>query len=155
MEVCNCVYVSRRSSLCRRRGRRGKAEEEPRNGTEKLSMMDSGVTHTHLTSDAAEHTDAVWEECVCARVCPTDWELFRILSDSCCLLSHTDGNVLRNVPQCWAGMWPAEPERHFHRESLSGCATSWGTRCSLSLLHETPNKVQDKEEGPSGLNAED
>lgn len=56
--VITSVSVSRRYRLCRRRGRRRKDEEEPRNGTEKLSMMATGATHT---TDAAEqpHTDAV------------------------------------------------------------------------------------------------
>uniref|UniRef100_A0A3Q3IH02 EGF-like domain-containing protein n=1 Tax=Monopterus albus TaxID=43700 RepID=A0A3Q3IH02_MONAL len=56
-----CIFLHRRSRLCRRRGRR---REEPRNGTEKHSMSETRThseTHTPLTSDSTEppHTDAV------------------------------------------------------------------------------------------------
>ncbi|XP_023120400.1 probetacellulin isoform X2 [Amphiprion ocellaris] len=53
-----CICSHRRCRLCRRRGRR---REEPRNGTEKLSMMDTGATHTTLTPDSTEplHTNSV------------------------------------------------------------------------------------------------
>ncbi|XP_040014168.1 probetacellulin [Xiphias gladius] len=48
-----CICSHRRYRLCRRRGRR---REEPRNGTEKLSMMDTGATHTTLMPDSTEPT---------------------------------------------------------------------------------------------------
>ncbi|XP_071322432.1 probetacellulin [Trachinotus anak] len=54
-----CICSHRRYRLCWRRGRR---REEPRNGTEKLSMMDTRATHTTLTTqDSTEppHTNAV------------------------------------------------------------------------------------------------
>ncbi|XP_058473946.1 probetacellulin isoform X2 [Solea solea] len=48
----------RRYRLCWRKGRR---REEPRNGSEKLSMMDTRATHTVPTPDTTEppHTHAV------------------------------------------------------------------------------------------------
>lgn len=54
------ISVSRRCRLCWRRRRR---REEPRNGTEKLSMMDASTTHTALPEDSMEphNTDAVWK----------------------------------------------------------------------------------------------
>ncbi|XP_008291982.1 probetacellulin [Stegastes partitus] len=57
--VVICICSHRRCRLCRRRGRRRR--EEPRNGTEKLSMMDTGATHTVLTPDSTEplHTNSV------------------------------------------------------------------------------------------------
>ncbi|XP_047425025.1 probetacellulin [Mugil cephalus] len=53
-----CICSHRRCRLCRRRGRR---REEPRNGTEKLRMMDTGAAHAASTPDAAEapHTNSV------------------------------------------------------------------------------------------------
>lgn len=53
-----CLWSHRRCRLCRRRGRQ---REEPRNGTEKLSMMDASTAHTTLTPDPAEplHTNSV------------------------------------------------------------------------------------------------
>ncbi|GLD55478.1 probetacellulin-like protein [Lates japonicus] len=53
-----CICSHRRYRLCRRRGRQ---REEPRNGTEKLSMMDTRATHATLTPDSTEppHTNAV------------------------------------------------------------------------------------------------
>ncbi|XP_070707012.1 probetacellulin isoform X1 [Pempheris klunzingeri] len=53
-----CICSHRRCRLCWRRGRR---REEPRNGTEKLSMMDTSATRTTSTADSTElpHTDAV------------------------------------------------------------------------------------------------
>ncbi|XP_078127851.1 probetacellulin isoform X5 [Sander vitreus] len=59
---CRCQrgYIggSRRCRLCWRRGRR---REEPRNRTEKLSMMDTSTTHTTLMVDSTEppHTNTV------------------------------------------------------------------------------------------------
>ncbi|XP_068562856.1 probetacellulin isoform X1 [Cebidichthys violaceus] len=46
---------------CRLYWRRRRRREEPRNGTEKLRMMDTGATHTTLTADSAEppHTNTV------------------------------------------------------------------------------------------------
>ncbi|XP_041816413.1 probetacellulin isoform X2 [Chelmon rostratus] len=54
-----CICSHRRCRLCWRRRRRRR--EEPRNGTEKLSMMDTGATQTPLTEDSTEppHTNAV------------------------------------------------------------------------------------------------
>ncbi|XP_051268942.1 probetacellulin isoform X1 [Dicentrarchus labrax] len=54
--ICFCSH--RRFRLCWRRRRR---REEPRNGTEKLNMMDTSTTHTPLTEDSTEppHTNAV------------------------------------------------------------------------------------------------
>ncbi|XP_042252050.1 probetacellulin isoform X3 [Thunnus maccoyii] len=51
-----CICSHRRCRLWRRRGRR---REEPRNGTEKLSMMDK--TRTTITPDSTEppHTNTV------------------------------------------------------------------------------------------------
>lgn len=53
-----CICSHRRYRLCWRRRRR---REEPRNGTEKLSMMDTSATQTRLTEDSTEppHTNAV------------------------------------------------------------------------------------------------
>lgn len=53
-----CMYSRRKLRFCWRRGRR---REEPRNGTEKLSMMDTSATHTALTLDSTEtpHTPSV------------------------------------------------------------------------------------------------
>ncbi|XP_053196146.1 probetacellulin isoform X3 [Scomber japonicus] len=53
-----CICSHRRCRLWRRRGRR---REEPPNGTEKLSMMDTRATHTTITPDLTEppHTNAV------------------------------------------------------------------------------------------------
>ncbi|XP_035464933.2 probetacellulin isoform X2 [Scophthalmus maximus] len=45
------ICSQRSYRLCRRRGRR---REEPRNGSEKLSMMDTGAMHTILTPDSIE-----------------------------------------------------------------------------------------------------
>ncbi|XP_028274481.1 probetacellulin [Parambassis ranga] len=55
--ICFCSH--RRCRMCRQRRRR--RDEEPRNGTEKLSMMDTSATHTTSTSDSAEppHTNSV------------------------------------------------------------------------------------------------
>ncbi|KAM9840956.1 probetacellulin [Aulostomus maculatus] len=52
------ICSHRRFSTCRQRGRR---REEPRNGTEKLSMMDTSATHASVMADSAEqpHTNAV------------------------------------------------------------------------------------------------
>ncbi|XP_073334536.1 probetacellulin [Pagrus major] len=46
-----CICSHRRCRLCWRRRRR---REEPRNGTEKLSMMDTSTTHAALTEDSTE-----------------------------------------------------------------------------------------------------
>ncbi|XP_035039971.2 probetacellulin isoform X1 [Hippoglossus stenolepis] len=46
-----CICSHRSSRLCRWRGRR---REEPRNGSEKLSMMDTRATHTIPTADSTE-----------------------------------------------------------------------------------------------------
>ncbi|XP_078127847.1 probetacellulin isoform X1 [Sander vitreus] len=53
-----CICSHRRCRLCWRRGRR---REEPRNRTEKLSMMDTSTTHTTLMVDSTEppHTNTV------------------------------------------------------------------------------------------------
>ncbi|XP_071400501.1 probetacellulin [Centroberyx affinis] len=53
-----CICSHRRCRLCRQRGRR---REEPRNETEKLSMIDTSATHRTLTPDSTEppHTHAV------------------------------------------------------------------------------------------------
>ncbi|XP_056146864.1 probetacellulin isoform X3 [Lampris incognitus] len=53
-----CICSHRRYRLCRRRGRR---REEPRNGTEKLNMIDTSGAHRALTPDSTEtpHTNAV------------------------------------------------------------------------------------------------
>ncbi|XP_070845494.1 probetacellulin isoform X2 [Chaetodon trifascialis] len=53
-----CICSHRRYRLCWRRRRR---REEPRNGTEKLSMMDTSAAQTRLTEDSAEppRTNAV------------------------------------------------------------------------------------------------
>ncbi|XP_026212285.1 probetacellulin [Anabas testudineus] len=53
-----CICSHRRHRLC---GRRGRRREEPRNGTEKLSMMNTNATHTTLTPESTEllHTNAV------------------------------------------------------------------------------------------------
>uniref|UniRef100_UPI0037E96F38 probetacellulin isoform X2 n=1 Tax=Semicossyphus pulcher TaxID=241346 RepID=UPI0037E96F38 len=50
--ICFCS----RCRLCWRRRRR---REEPRNGTEKLSMMDTGAAHTTLDSTEPPQTDGV------------------------------------------------------------------------------------------------
>ncbi|XP_029301309.1 probetacellulin isoform X2 [Cottoperca gobio] len=50
-----CICSHRRCRLCWRRGRR---REEPRNGTEKLSMMDTSATHATLKAEPP-HTNAV------------------------------------------------------------------------------------------------
>ncbi|XP_029024022.1 probetacellulin [Betta splendens] len=56
--VLICVCSHRRCRLCRTRGRR--RDGEPRNGTEKVSMMDAGAAHA-LNPDSSEpaHADAV------------------------------------------------------------------------------------------------
>lgn len=46
-----CICSHRRCRLCWRRGRR---REEPRNGTERLNMMDTSTTHTTLIPDSTE-----------------------------------------------------------------------------------------------------
>ncbi|XP_063745656.1 probetacellulin isoform X2 [Eleginops maclovinus] len=52
-----CICSHRRCRLCWRRRRR---REEPRNGSEKLSMMDTSGTHTTLASNSEPtHTNAV------------------------------------------------------------------------------------------------
>ncbi|XP_037609291.1 probetacellulin isoform X2 [Sebastes umbrosus] len=53
-----CICSRRSCRLCWRRRRR---REEPRNGTEKLSMMDTSATHTTLMADSTEppHTNTV------------------------------------------------------------------------------------------------
>ncbi|XP_045923431.1 probetacellulin isoform X1 [Micropterus dolomieu] len=53
-----CICSHRRCRSCWQRRRR---REEPRNGTEKLSMMDTSATHTPLKADSTEqpHTNAV------------------------------------------------------------------------------------------------
>ncbi|XP_022064242.1 probetacellulin isoform X2 [Acanthochromis polyacanthus] len=53
-----CICSHRRCRLCRRRRRR---REEPRNGTEKLNMMDTSATNTTSTPDSTEplHTNCV------------------------------------------------------------------------------------------------
>ncbi|XP_072228423.1 probetacellulin isoform X1 [Leuresthes tenuis] len=48
-----CICPHRR---CRSYWRRGRQREEPKNGTEKLSMMDTGAAHTSLTADSTETT---------------------------------------------------------------------------------------------------
>ncbi|XP_056288218.1 probetacellulin isoform X3 [Pseudoliparis swirei] len=57
--VFMCFCSHRRCRLWRRRGRR--REEEHRNGTEKLPMMDAGASHTtsRTGSTEAAHTDSV------------------------------------------------------------------------------------------------
>lgn len=57
--VFMCFCSHRRCRLWRRRGRR--REEEHRNGTEKLPMMDAGAPHTtsRTGSTEAAHTDSV------------------------------------------------------------------------------------------------
>ncbi|KAM4635745.1 probetacellulin [Polymixia lowei] len=53
-----CICSHRRYRLCRRRGRQ---REEPRNGTEKLNMMDTSGTHGTLMPDSTEplHSNSV------------------------------------------------------------------------------------------------
>lgn len=53
-----CICSHRRCRLCWRRGRR---REEPRNGTDRLNMIDTSATHTTLTLDSTEplHTNSV------------------------------------------------------------------------------------------------
>lgn len=53
-----CLHSHRRCRLCWRRGRR---REEPRNGTDRLNMIDTSVTHTTLNPDSTEplHTNSV------------------------------------------------------------------------------------------------
>lgn len=94
--ICFCSH--RRYRLCWRSRRR---REEPRNGTEKLAMMDTSTAHAPLTSDSteAQQTNLVWGLCVSKSVAVWVWRLFgregfRPPCDSCCLLSHSDGSVL-------------------------------------------------------------
>ncbi|XP_029371697.1 probetacellulin [Echeneis naucrates] len=56
--ICLCSH--RRCRLWKRRARR---REEPRNGTEKLNMMDTSAAHPTLTPDSTEPAPQ-YEECV-------------------------------------------------------------------------------------------
>lgn len=93
--------------MCRFCWRRGRRREEPSNGTEKLSMMDTSATQTPSTADSTEpaHTNTVWKMCVWVQVQPRVWRLFRHWGvcffsscNSCCLLSGSGALRGPSVP---------------------------------------------------------
>lgn len=88
--MCVCVILSRRYRPCRTQGRR--TDGEPRNGTEKVSMMDARAAHVTLIPDSPEppHADVVWADgyfsihksgnCLGTREFPSVWQLLCCVS---------------------------------------------------------------------------